>query len=264
METFADASAVTATDPDRWAGAIRPGWDIEGNAHGGYLLATAARALAARVERPDPLTVTGHFLAPGRPGPIEVVTHEVRRGTRLATATGTVRAGDRPLLTVLGTFADLERLTGPELVTGSPPDLPDPTEAPPADPGVDVPPFTTKVDLRLHPDDGGFREGRRSGEARMRGWFRLPGGEALDGFALLLAADAFPPTIFNTDLPVAWTPTIELTVHVRARPAPGWLRCDFTTRFVTNGLLEVDGELWDTDDRLVAQSRQLALVPRAV
>jgi acyl-CoA thioesterase len=54
-----------------------------------------------------------------------------------------------------------------------------------------------------------------------------------------------------------------LTAHVRARPAPGWLRCVFTTRFVTGGFLEEDGELWDDTGRLVAQSRQLALIPRA-
>jgi len=63
-------------------------------------------------------------------------------------------------------------------------------------------------------------------------------------------------------LPVAWTPTVELTAHVRASPAPGWLRCRFSTRFVTAGFLEEDGEVWDSTGRLVGQSRQLALVPR--
>ena len=79
---------------------------------------------------------------------------------------------------------------------------------------------------------------------------------------LLVAVDAFPPTIFNTDFPVAWAPTVELTAHVRARPAAGWLRCAFSTRFVTGGFIEEDGEVWDTTGTLVAQSRQLALVPR--
>ena len=119
-----------------------------------------------------------------------------------------------------------------------------------------------RVDLRLHPDDAGFASGAPSGEPRVRGWFRLRDGESIDTLGLLLAVDAFPPTAFNARLPVAWTPTVELTAHVRARPAPGWLRCAFTTRFVTGGFLEEDGEIWDDSGRLVAQSRQLALIPR--
>jgi hypothetical protein len=97
----------------------------------------------------------------------------------------------------------------------------------------------------------------------VRGWFRLRDSEPIDTVALLCAIDAFPPTAFNAALPVAWTPTLELTAHVRARPVPGWLRCQFTTRFVSGGFLEEDGEVWDVSGHLVAQSRQLALVPRA-
>ena len=85
-------------------------------------------------------------------------------------------------------------------------------------------------------------------------------GKHIDSLALLCAVDAFPPTAFNARLPVAWTPTVELTAHIRANPAPGWLRCRFSTRFVTAGFLEEDGEVWDSTGRLVGQSRQLALV----
>jgi hypothetical protein len=124
------------------------------------------------------------------------------------------------------------------------------------------PSFMSKVELRLHPDDAGFLQGNASGRAQVRGWFRLPGGEPIDPVALLVAVDSFPPTIFNADLPVGWTPTVELTAHVRGVPVEGWLRCAFTTRFVTGGYLEEDGEVWDGSGRLIAQSRQLALVPR--
>jgi acyl-CoA thioesterase len=96
----------------------------------------------------------------------------------------------------------------------------------------------------------------------MRGWFRLHDQEPIDPFALLMIADAFPPAVFNAELPLAWTPTLEMTTHIRGTPAPGWLRCRFATRFVSGGLLEEDGEIWDETGRLVALSRQLALVPR--
>ena len=53
---------------------------------------------------------------------------------------------------------------------------------------------------------------------------------------------------------------IQLTVHLRAHPAPGWLACRATTRFVSNGYHEEDFEVWDSAGTLVAQSRQLALI----
>jgi acyl-coenzyme A thioesterase PaaI-like protein len=262
---FSRATAVVPVGEGRWAAEIVEGWDIVGNANGGYLLAIVARALAAATGRPDPVTVTGHYLSPGKPGPAEITSSVIKAGRRFTTGHATLVSGERPVLTVLGTFGDLD---GPgddaELVRGGPPDLP-PVEAciPIVSASPFPPPFMDRVELRLHPDDAHFRDGAPSGEPRMRGWFRLRDGEPVDTVALLCAVDAFPPTAFNARLPVAWTPTVELTAHVRARPVPGWLACAFATRFVTGGFLEADGEVWDGTGRLVAQSRQLALVPRA-
>jgi acyl-coenzyme A thioesterase PaaI-like protein len=261
---FAAATAVSRVDDATWSAAIAPGWDIGGNANGGYLLALGARALVAATGRSDPVTVTGHYLAPGRPGPVTVTTEVHKQGRRFATATAELVADGRRLLTVLGTCGDLAADVDDLLVDGEPPQLPPSGDCVLVE-ATDTfpPPFMGKVELRLHPDDVGFATGARSGVARVRGWFRLPGDEPIDTVTLVCALDAFPPTIFNTDLPVGWVPTVELTTHLRARPAPGPLRCRFTTRFVTGGFLEVDGEVWDARGRLVAQSRQLALVPLA-
>ncbi len=49
--------------PDRFAAEIADGWDIAGNANGGYLLAVAAQAVADEDGR-RPLTITAHYLAP--------------------------------------------------------------------------------------------------------------------------------------------------------------------------------------------------------
>jgi hypothetical protein len=136
--------------------------------------------------------------------------------------------------------------------------MPPPGECVPIEPtDTFPPPFMGKVELRIHPEDATFA----AGIPRFRGWFRLRDQEAIDSFGLLVAVDAFPPTVFNAQLPIAWTPTLELTAHVRGRPEPGWLRCQFTTRFISAGYLEEDGEVWDGSGRLVVQSRQLALLP---
>ena len=78
---------------------------------------------------------------------------------------------------------------------------------------------------------------------------------------LLLAVDAMPPTMFELGL-MGWAPTLELTAHVRARPAPGWLRLRHETWNFAGGMFEEDCEVWDSSGRLVAQSRQLARQPR--
>jgi acyl-CoA thioesterase len=246
-----------------WSGAIAPGWDIVANANGGYLLAIAARALGAALDRPDPVTVTGHYFYPGKAGDVTIETQVLKEGRRFGSGSVDLVAQGRTLLSCIGTFSDLTEASGPEIVDQGPPEMPEPGDCLPVV-ATDTfpPPFMGKIELRLHPEDGQFLLGKRSGHALMRGWFRLRHDEPTDTIALLCAADAFPPTAFNADFPVAWTPTIELTVHVRARPEPGWLRCKFATHFVTGGFLEEDGEIWDSTGHLVAQSRQLALIPR--
>ena len=267
MGDFERATAITPAGEGRYLGELAEGWDILGNVNGGYLLAVAGRAMCAATDRPDPITVTAHYLSPGRPGPITIDTSIVRAGRRFATATATLTGADdgRPIITALATCGDLGE-PDPEaslLVDGTPPDLPPPEDClavVPADPFP--PPFMGHVQLALHPDDGRFLSGVRSGTPRLRGWFRLPDDQPVGTLGLLTAVDSFPPTIFNSDLPIGWVPTLELTAHVRARPEPGWLACDFRTRFIADGFLEVDGHVWDRSGRLVAQARQLALVPR--
>ena len=222
-------------------------------------LAMAARAASEAVGNLCPVTVTGHFLNPGKPGPVSIDVAVEKQGSRFTTAWATMLDGKGPVLTMLGSFAGHGPPSSIELVEEAPPELPDPVDCLPMEPtDTFPPPFVGKVELRLHPEDASFA----AGVPRMRGWFRLRDSEPIDCLALLLAVDAFPPTVFNTQLPVAWTPTLELTTHVRGRAEPGWLRCQFTTRFITGGFLEADGEVWDAPGRLVAQSRQLALVPR--
>jgi acyl-CoA thioesterase len=262
--SFAAASAVVPDGDGRWAGAIAPGWDIVGNANGGYLMSIAARASALASGRPDPVTLTGHFLRPGVAGPVAVETEILKEGKRFATVRATMYAKGKPILATLGSFSELgDTPEGPERVEAEPPRLPPIAECIPVEPTETFPPpFMGNVDLRLHPGDIPT-PGRPADLPRLRGWFRWREGEALDTLGLVTAVDAFPPTILNADLPIAWTPTLELTAHIRScPPAHEWLRCAFTTRFITGGFLEEDGELWDGAGRLVAQSRQLSLLPR--
>lgn len=260
--SFSRVSAVVR-DGDAYRAQIHPGWDIQGNANGGYLMALGARAMASD-SRPHPVSVTAHFLSPGRVGPIAIAPQVLKSGRTFTTVRATVTGPQRPIIEMLGSFSEVADVDGPILVDAEPPDLPSPDNCVPVVPHERgfPPPLMERLDMRLHPEDAHFFEGRPSGQPLVRGWVRFPDDEPIDAFGLLLIADAFPPTVFNAQLPVAWVPTLEMTTHVRALPQPGWLRCKFTTRFVTSGVLEEDGEIWDGTGHLVAQSRQLALMPR--
>jgi len=255
--------------------AIAPGWDILGNANGGYLMALAARALTEGTGRPDCVSITAHYLAPCPPGPVRIDVRPVRAGRRFATATAsmylvdqaeTVNIPGREALRVIATMGDLSTDPGgPTHMVGARPDI-TPWDDCPIVSETSINSFAfihDRLATRIDPRDSGFRDGRPTGTGTMRGWFAFKDDRPIDSTALLLAADAFPPPAFNLDLPTNWVPTLELTVHVRAIPVPGPVACFFRTRFVQNGLLEADGEIWDSAGVLVAQSRQLALAPRA-
>ncbi len=261
MGEFDEATAVAARDDGGWRGTLAEGWDINGVPNGGYLLSLVAAGLRESAGRPDPLTVSMHFLRPSAPGVVDLDVHPGRQGARHATVAGTARQGETAVAQAVATFTDLSTAGDPHRVDLEPPELPDPGECVQRR-GLASSGIGQKVELRLHPHDTGFVTRDPSGDPLVRGWARLADGRPVDTLALLLLADAFPPAVFNAGLPVAWVPTVQLTVHIRARPAPGWVRGRFRTRAVTGGYLEEDGELWDAAGDLVAQSRQLAVVPR--
>ncbi len=250
----------------RYAARLHEGWDIMGITNGGYMMAIATRAMMHEADGRVPVSMTGHFLNPGRAGDVEIVVSELKSGRTFTTQRAVMSSHGTSLLSMTGLMTAPQSGNSPAaLIAGSPPDLPPPDEcvrAASAQNAPFPPPIVDRVDLRVHPDDAQAFLGKPSGTALVRGWFRLGEDEPVDALAVLLTSDVFPPAIFSTDLPMAWTPTLDLTVHIRNPGPHDWLRCSFRTRFVTDGFLEEDGEIWDERGNLVALSRQLALVGR--
>lgn len=263
--SFELASAV-AGGPGRWTAHLAGGWDIFGVTNGGYIMSIATRAMEAESDGRELISSTGTYLNPGTAGPVDVDVVVLKRGRALSTLRATVSRDGRDLAFVTGVFADPGRpLNDASLNLGTPPSLPPVDECVPAIPAEDAPlppPFVGKIDLRVHPKDARALMAEKTGVPQMRGWLRLRDDEPFSAHSVVLATDALPPAIFNANLTVGWTPTIDLSVQVRNPRPRGWLACSFFTRFVTDGLMEEDGEIWDEAGSLVALSRQLALVPR--
>lgn len=261
-------TAVTLRSPGVYEARLSEGWTIISAVNGGYLLALVGRALAHALPHGDPFSITAHYLTASRPGPAVIRTDTVRTGRTLSTGQASLLqyaddGTEVERLRVLASYGDLDALSEEVRTSATAPAIPPieqcfgPQDAPDvrAVPGSNA--ITERLMLKLDPDTLGWALGAPSGRGEMRAWFGLADGRDPDPLSLLLAVDALPPTAFELGLK-GWVPTVELTAHVRCRPAPGPLRVAITTRNLAGGFLEEDAEVWDTADRLVAQSRQLA------
>ncbi|MFE2989868.1 thioesterase family protein [Streptomyces sp. NPDC059262] len=259
-------TAVTRREPGVYDIDLSAGWTIISAVNGGYLLAVLGRALGDALPHSDPFTISAHYLTASRPGPAVIRTDVVRTGRTLSTGQASLfqyddEGAEVERIRVLASYGDLDALPDDVRTTAKPPHFP-PVEqcfgaqdGPTPIKGSSA--ITERLALKLDPATLGWALGSPSGKGEMRAWFGLADGRDADPLSLLLAVDALPPTAFEMGL-TGWVPTVELTVHVRCRPAPGPLRVSITTRNLAGGFLEEDAEVWDSQDRLVAQSRQLA------
>ncbi|PZT78068.1 MULTISPECIES: thioesterase family protein [unclassified Streptomyces] len=263
-------TAVTLREAGVYDAELSAGWTIIHAVNGGYLLAMLGRALGEALPHPDPFSVSAHYLTASVPGPAVIRTRTVRTGRTLSTGQASLfqyaeDGTEVERIRVLATYGDLDALTDDVRTAAKPPAIPPrehclgPSDGPAPIPGSSA--ITERLDIKLDPATIGWTIGQPSGKGEMRGWFGLADGRDPDPLSLLLTVDALPPTSFELGLK-GWTPTVELTTHIRCRPAPGPLRVSITTRNLAGGFLEEDADVWDSADRLVAQSRQLARAPR--
>jgi hypothetical protein len=272
--------AVTPLDDGDFAADLDGGWVVGGGVNGGYLLAVIGNAVRTRLEdsgHVDPFSVSAHYLTASVPGPAVIETSIVRAGGRFSTVAATlvqhVDGVRTPRISALATYGDLD--TAHDAATDAAaaalhlalpvPDLPPREQCLlSSDAPEDIKkmaPLLDRFGTLLDPATAMWAIGKPSRNGVIQGWFELADHRPLDPIALLMVVDALPPVTFDLGMP-GWAPTLELTAHVRARPAPGWAVVRHCTRTVAGGLFEEDCEVWDSTGRLVAQSRQLALQPR--
>lgn len=259
---------VRLREPGVYDADLPDGWSVGAGLNGGYLLALLGRALGEALGRPDPFTITAHYLTGTQPGPAVIRTDAAAPGRSMATGSARLLQTEEDgteveRIRALATYGDLSALSDDVRTTAKPPQMPPyehcfGMEHSPED-VEKLPAIIHRFDQRIDPATLGWAIGTPSGKGEMRAWFALADGRDHDPLSLLLAVDGLPSVAFELGID-AWVPTVELTAHIRARPAPGPVRVSLTTRNLAGGYLEEDADVWDSEDRLVAQSRQLAKV----
>ncbi len=204
--------------------------------------------------------MSAHYVSSPDHGVAEVGVERLRTGRRVASSRARISQDGAVRAEVLISAGRLSS-ADPYWTSGQvPPDLP-PVEHCPRTPavgptGIRVGYFD-HVDLRMDPASAQWAVGRPSGQAEVRGWMRRADEADASPLDLLVFADAMPPVTFDLGL-YGWVPTLELTVHVRGLPAPGWLRVVQRAAVLRDGWLDEECLIWDSADHLVAQARQLA------
>ena len=287
MTIFDEATAVHRradglydAQPDARFAIVAPGGSTPPAVNGGALLATILRAVLSESRHPHPVATSAHFLRVPLLAPARIEVTWLKQGGTAATARAalaqdgkvildtTVTTGTVPDGRAAGNSANGDGASSADLDwTGPPPDFPDIADCidlgqwPGTIASDGSAGYAGHVAMLMDPATAGWRNGEPSGRAEMRGYFRLREDRDPDAYLLAMAVDGLPPVVFGLGV-TGWSPTVELTWHMRAVPSPGPLAVQTRSRHVSGGWFDEEAEVWDSAGRLVAQSKQLARVGR--
>lgn len=254
MGLFLDHTSVQQIADDRWRGELHKGWRVGRVPNGGYVLAVIGRVLREALPHRDPLSINGFYLAPCELGEVEVQVEVLRanRGTSFATAT--LWQNGEMKVRVTAAYTDLDRTSGKTWLGNSPPEAPpfEQTEANQAR----MLEIHDSVDTRLVRGYEVFDRGDIPGTGEFVAWLGHQDRAPIDTIDMLMFADIMPPPVFTLFGPYGWVPTIELTVQVRGKPAPGPILGRMRSWHLTDGITESDGDFWDSEGQLIALARQ--------
>lgn len=228
--------------------------------NGGYVLGNTLNALGQCLSQPDPVAVSAFFLRPAAAGEATVRTEVIREGRRTATGQAILEQGGKEVVRATATYADLSAKPEARVLTlDEPPHLPAPQDChvPSEFDNPEGLSIAGSVEYR-YPERPGWLEGHTDGRPHAEFWMRFADGRAADTRSLPSMVDFAPPAVL--EIGEFTTITVELSVHVRARPAPGWVACRVFTKHVAGGYHEEDMEIWDSAGTLVAHCRQLSML----
>ncbi|MFF2557812.1 thioesterase family protein [Nocardia sp. NPDC058058] len=261
----------------RYAGVIESIWTIGKKLHGGTMVAGSAAAATEWLRRtaPEraemfPIAASSDFLGAPDPGEVEYEVRTRKIGRQICLIDASLIQNGRTLVHTAFTFSHLDDDAAPVYSA-------DHAQGMPAEPGDSALSYDDENPMGklVHVAQGSsvaidtewarFLSGETS-EPRLRLWIRPLEGDERDpdvaAFFALMAADMSPPVPMNLGH-FGWAPTVQLTTYLRRRPAPGWLRVIASAREVGGRMFDEDQLVIDSTGAIIAQSRQLALIPQS-
>lgn len=259
---FDQAVTVRRLGPGRYAAAVDPGWSGPVAPNGGVLAATMIRAAQAELGpgAPPLRSISAHYLAAPAAGAIELQVEPLRVGKRVTFVDVRMRQHDQ-LVAQATIIGSTERPTDTAMAS-EPPLVPAFDEVAAIEGSVvpGEPPIFDRLEMRPV-----FGAGIFSGasEAVTGGWLAFRDDAApLDAARLCALTDLWWPAVFTARTSLVGIPTLQLTVHLRStRTEVHWpVLARYESRNALEGHVDESGEVWSADGRLLAESRQLALL----
>ncbi len=273
---FTTAMTLREVDPGVFEGELDKHWTIGPKVHGGAMLALCANAARTACGGQSgglqpvlqPVSVSASFLWAPDPGVMRLVTSIRKRGRRISVVDVELIQGERTAVHAVVNLGEPEHFLrgghGQPLLSANPvvglmaPEPPDDIE--PIEPGHPLAGLVhlgEGCDVRPVLSTMRPRADRRPPVLQM--WAR-PRGVAPDALFALMCGDLSAPVTFAVDR-TGWAPTVQLTAFLRGLPADGWLRVICTCLEIGHDWFDEDHIVVDSLGRIVAQSRQLAMVP---
>lgn len=261
MSKFERDTSVDAVEAGIFEGHVTRDWWIIFGPNGGFLAAMIVKAMGAAVDdhARSPRSLTIHYAAAPKEGPVRIATTVERIGRSLTTVSARMEQEGRLIALAIGAFS-APRRAAVEFSDARPPTVPLPEEVPVVPPRDDRPPFTRQWEMR--PAIGVAPFSGAGGSTLTGGWIRPLDPHPIDAALVAQLTDAWIPAVFIRLTAPNAVPTIDLTIHFRGDLPlePDYVLVTFETQVSAAGFVEEDGHIWARDGRLIAHSRQLALL----
>jgi len=260
---FSDAMTLRPLGDGAYLGELNKHWTIGPKLHGGVMLSLCAAA-AREACGAEPVAISANYLSAPNPGELRLETFVRKSGRRVSVVDVELIGGDRTGVHAVVTLGEPEHHVPPLLSANPVVSLMDPEPPPEAEPigpghemygtvnywtGCDIRPLMSTVPGK-----------DADGTVPVIQYWARPRDMAPDGLFALMCGDISVPVAFAVGRR-GWAPTVQLTAYLRGLPADGWLRVVSTTTQIGADWFDEDALVVDCEGRLIAQSRQLALVP---
>jgi acyl-CoA thioesterase-2 len=259
----------------RYRATLSRDWEIWGP-NGGYVAATALRAVGREAKIARPASFYGHFLSVAKFGDVELDVAPVRLGRSSEAFRVSVHQAGKPVFE--GLVRTAVESPGLHHVDGGPPEVPHPEtletwEDVARRKGLDLDgprfAFWGNIEGRVtEPDRVGDRETRRP--PRLAEWYRFRPRATFDdpwvdaGRYVVLVDTLSWPAAVRAHVPTDWTaPSLDVMVwfHRAASDEP-WLLAEHVAPVGHGGLIGTHGRVWTTEGALLASGgSQLFCIP---